>query len=93
MRGSRSSALLSIALLFADTRFRYLEGVRQVVAVILYPLQRAVQLPGEALACVGDYFASKRALADDNAKLKQRSRRAGAGRAGLRADSARRMRA
>ena len=36
--------LLSIALMFADTRFRYLEGVRQVVAVALYP----VEMAGEA---------------------------------------------
>jgi rod shape-determining protein MreC len=61
--------ILSIALLFADTRFRYLEGIRQVVAVVLYPVQRAVQLPGEALAYVGDYFASKRDLAAENAAL------------------------
>ena len=63
--------LLSIALMFADTRFRYLEGVRQIVWVALYPVQRAVQIPGEALAWVGAYFASKRDLTDDNANLKQ----------------------
>jgi len=64
--------LVSLVLLFADTRYRYLENVRQVVAVALYPLQLAVQMPGEALAFVGTYFASQRALADDNAQLKQR---------------------
>jgi rod shape-determining protein MreC len=63
--------LLSIALLFADSRFRYLENVRQVVAIALYPLQRAVQMPGEAIVWVGDYFGSKRELADENARLKQ----------------------
>jgi len=63
--------LLSIALMFADTRFRYLEGIRQVAAVVLYPLQRAVQLPGEALSWVGGYFGSKRALTDENAALRQ----------------------
>ncbi len=63
--------LLSIALMFADTRYRYLEGIRQVAAVALYPLQRAVQMPGEALGWVAAYFSSKRALADDNAALKQ----------------------
>ena len=42
--------------MFADTRFRYLEGIRQVATIVLYPLQRAVQLPGEALAWVGDVF-------------------------------------
>jgi len=51
--------LLSLALLFADTRYRYLENVRQVVAVALYPLQRAVQFPGEALGYLGAYFASQ----------------------------------
>jgi rod shape-determining protein MreC len=63
--------LLSIALLFADTRFRYLEGVRQVVAVALYPFQRAVLLPGEAFSYVADYFGSKRQLADENSRLKE----------------------
>jgi len=63
--------LLALALMFADTRFRYLEGIRQVVAVVLYPLQRAVQLPGEAFSYVADYFGSKRELADDNARLQQ----------------------
>ena len=63
--------LLSLALLFVDTRYRYLENVRQAVAVALYPLQRAVQLPGEALGYVGAYFASQRTLASDNAAVRQ----------------------
>jgi len=63
--------LLSIALMFADTRFRYLEGIRQVTAVALYPLQRAVQLPGEAFAWLGDFLVSKRALTDENTALRQ----------------------
>ena len=63
--------LLSIALLFTDTRYRYLESVRRVVAVALYPVQRAVQLPGEAFSYVSTYFSSQRALAGDNAALKQ----------------------
>jgi rod shape-determining protein MreC len=63
--------LLSLALMFADTRFRYLEGIRQVASIALYPLQRAVQMPGEALAWVGAYLASKRGLTDENAALKQ----------------------
>ena len=63
--------LLSLALLFADTRYRYLENVRQAVAAALYPLQRVVQLPGEAFAHVGNYFSSQSELAGDNAALKQ----------------------
>ena len=64
-------SLLSIALMFADTRFRYLEGIRQVIAVALYPVQRAVQLPGEALTWIGAYFSSKRTLTDENEALKR----------------------
>ena len=63
--------VVSIALMFADTRFKYLEGFRQAAAVILYPAQRAVQLPGEALGWLGAYFASKRNLEDENANLKR----------------------
>jgi len=63
--------LLSLALLFADTRYRYLENVRQSVAVVLYPLQRVVQWPGEALTYVMTYFGSQHALVDDNATLRQ----------------------
>jgi rod shape-determining protein MreC len=63
--------VLSLMLLFADTRFRYLEGIRSVAAVALYPLHRAVQLPGEAVAWIGSYFASKQALTDQNTTLRQ----------------------
>jgi rod shape-determining protein MreC len=63
--------LLSIALLFADTRYRYLEGVRQVVSNALYPFQRAMQMPGEAVDYVASYFGSKRRLSDDNDELRR----------------------
>ena len=64
-------SLLSLALLFADTRYRYLENVRQAVAIALYPMQRALEMPGVAFAFVADYFGSKRQLADENAMLRQ----------------------
>jgi rod shape-determining protein MreC len=63
--------LLSLLLLFTDTRYRYLENVRQTVATALYPLQRIVLMPGEAVAYVTGYFAAQRSLSDDNAALKQ----------------------
>jgi len=63
--------LISIALLFVDTRFHYLEGIRRVVAVALYPLQRAAQLPGELVSDIGSYFASLQALTEENAALKR----------------------
>jgi rod shape-determining protein MreC len=63
--------LVSIALLFLDTRYRYLEHLRQVAAVVILPLQYAVQLPQRALEHVGEYFVSQRALTDENAALRQ----------------------
>jgi rod shape-determining protein MreC len=63
--------LLSLALLFVDTRYRYLENIRQIVAVALYPVQRAVQLPGEAFGYVSAYFAAQRTLANENAAAKE----------------------
>lgn len=64
--------LFSITLLFLDTRYRYLEQVRQVVAVALYPLQRAAAVPGEIVAGIGEHFASKSALTAENEQLKRR---------------------
>jgi len=63
--------LLSLVLLFADTRYRYLEGIRAIAAVVLYPLHRAVQTPGEAVAWVGSYLAAKQSLNSENAALRQ----------------------
>src|SRR5512137_1564185 len=64
--------LISLSLLFLDTRYRYLENIRHVVAIVLYPLQRAAQVPGEAIAYVGSYFATQRELAGENETLKRR---------------------
>jgi rod shape-determining protein MreC len=63
--------VISVALLFVDTRYHYLEGVRRVAAFVLYPLQRAAQLPGELLSGVGTYFSSLRSLTDENQTLKR----------------------
>ena len=70
--------LASIALLFLDARYRYLEQVRQGVAVVLYPLQRATALPGEIVGSVADHFASKQKLAQENDALKRRLAEQGA---------------
>jgi len=64
--------LLSIGLLVADARFGYLEGIRHVAAIVLAPLQSAARVPGEALAAVGTFFASQRALATENEELRRR---------------------
>jgi rod shape-determining protein MreC len=65
-------ALLSIALLFADTRFRYLEGIRHGVNTVIAPLQRAVLWPEAAWHAISVYFASKQVLATENSELHSR---------------------
>ena len=59
--------LISIALLFVDTRYHYLEGIRRVVAVgaaIRCSARRS--MPEQALSDIGGYFASLRALIEEN---------------------------
>ena len=62
--------LASIVLLFVAAPFRYLEDVRQAAGAILFPLQRLVRVPGEALDSVAAYFASKRDLERENERLR-----------------------
>jgi rod shape-determining protein MreC len=45
--------------------------MRRAAAVVLYPLQRAAQLPGEAIAEVAGYFGSLHSLTEENATLKR----------------------
>ena len=75
--------VFSIALLFLDTRYRYLEQVRQVVAAALYPLQRAATVPGELVAGIGAHFESKKALTEENEQLKRQLVEQGAAAQGL----------
>ena len=39
--------------------------IAQAAAIVIYPVQRAAQMPGEALSYVATFFSSQRALADD----------------------------
>jgi len=64
-------ALAAIALMVLDARFRYLEPVRQVLAVIIYPAQRAAAAPGEFIGRVIDFFSTQALLKSENARLSQ----------------------
>jgi len=64
-------ALVSLALLFTDTRYRYLENVRHAAGSVLYPMQRILQMPAEGVAFVASYLASNRALSLENRELQQ----------------------
>jgi rod shape-determining protein MreC len=62
-------SLLSIALLIADTRYKYLGGLREAVAVAVYPFQRLASAPGAMLGRIGDFFVTQSALRAENLRL------------------------
>lgn len=63
-------ALLSIVLLFADARLRYLEHIREAVSVALYPLERAARAPGAALIRLATFFTTQSTLMEENEALR-----------------------
>ena len=66
-------ASLSLALLVLDARFRYAEGIRGVLALAAYPLQRAATAPIDFVRTVGDYFSTQAQLFEDNASLRAKN--------------------
>jgi len=61
--------MLSAVLLIADARFNYLTMLRQVTAVILYPLQRLAAAPAAIGGRISDFFVTHSALRRDNERL------------------------
>jgi rod shape-determining protein MreC len=64
-------ALISVAMLVADSRMHVLKPVRQVINGMLYPLQRAALLPRDAINTVSDYFSSLSSFQKEIKDLKQ----------------------
>lgn len=60
---------LSIALLVTDARLSYLAPLRQVAAVILYPLQRIALAPASIARRAGEFFVTHSSLRAENARL------------------------
>ncbi len=67
---------LAILLMVLDARFRYAEGVRQVVALAAYPIQRIAMAPVDLFHSVANYFGSTAALLEENNALKTKQLRA-----------------
>ncbi len=65
--------LLSVALLVADARYRYLEGIRQVVAAVIYPLQRLAATPNTIFGRMGEFFVTQSALRSENQRRAEQS--------------------
>ena len=66
-------SVLSLVLLFADARFRYMEDIRGVVGAILYPLQELADTPARIGRNVGEYFALQSTLQRENEELRQQA--------------------
>lgn len=64
--------VISLALLFADSRFRYLEQVRYVAGVVLAPVQRLILMPRDAMLNVATYFLDQQELLKRNAELERK---------------------
>ncbi|MBL8484410.1 MAG: rod shape-determining protein MreC, partial [Rhodocyclaceae bacterium] len=64
-------ASISLTLLVVDLRLRYLDVLRQVVAVALTPLQVAANSPVDLASGLGRYFSDVEALQTENARLKR----------------------
>jgi rod shape-determining protein MreC len=63
-------ALLAVAIMVIDARFKYLEPARQTLSVVLYPLQQIVTAPITLLGRVADFFSSRHELQRDNERLR-----------------------
>lgn len=64
-------SFLSIALMVADGYFGYLNPLRQVLAVIINPLQHGVNAPVRLAGTVGDFFVTQGRLQMENSELKE----------------------
>lgn len=64
-------SLLSIALMVADGYFGYLNPLRQALAVIINPLQHAVNAPVRLASNVSDFFVTQAKLRRENSDLKE----------------------
>ncbi len=62
--------MLSLALMAIDTRFQYFSGVRQVLSVVLYPLQKLANIPATLYEQLSE-FSTREDLIEENTQLKQ----------------------
>lgn len=62
---------LSFALLAGDARFGYMTSVRQILGIVLYPLQQAALAPLLAWDRITGFFVTQAGLQRENARLKE----------------------
>jgi len=61
---------LALLLMVLDARFRYAESLRQALAMLAYPLQRAAAAPVELFNGAADFFSSQVTLKRENDALR-----------------------
>lgn len=62
--------MLSLALMAVDARFKYLAEIRQVLSVVVYPLQKLANVPATLYGQLNELSVSGE-LAEENTHLKQ----------------------
>ena len=62
---------LSLVLLVADARFKYLTTLRQAASVVVYPLQRIASAPVSIAQRAAEFFVTHSSLREQNARLTQ----------------------
>lgn len=66
-------SLLSFVLLFTDTQFKYLESLRRIVSIVIYPLQQIARAPISIATRTGEFFVLHSTLRNENARLVQQN--------------------
>lgn len=64
-------AVLSVVLMFADARLKYLEEIRTAVSLALFPFQEAASWPGRVISQTSEFFVTQSLLVKDNERLKR----------------------
>jgi rod shape-determining protein MreC len=62
---------LSLALLVADQRLKYLDLLRQFTSLIVYPAQRIAGAPASIFERASEFFVTNASLRTDNARLER----------------------
>ncbi len=63
-------ASLSLALLILDARFRYVDGLRDVLALAAYPFQKAATAPIALVQHTAEFFVTQAQLRSENSALR-----------------------
>lgn len=61
---------MSMGLLVLDARFRYTEGLRTALALVVYPLQKIATAPASLLERMTGFFATQAMLREENAAMR-----------------------